>query len=574
VTQVLRVLIRPLVASALALTLCAPALASTSVSLEMPSGYGSYLAGQQALRDLSTGDAERYLHDATTVEWTNPLVVQQAFLAYLANGDMDRALAMANHLLELRPNNGFAKLVIAASELRDRRYRAVERQLNGVSTADIAGITGAVLRAWAFVGDGRPDDAFADLDKVGKGGLSDFLLFHRALMADVAGDSAEAIDLAGKAYRANPTAPRAVEAYARMLGNAGRFDEALGVIDKFDAIGLGDAVVDQVRKDLAAHQRPGLYAANAQSGAAELFHGIAVALARDGNPDLAISLLQVGFYLDPHDQVIPLLIGQLLDASDQHAAANAYYTNIPTSSPLRLTAMIRVAQNYNAMDNRPEAIRQLTNIVNTNPTDLDALTVLGDLMRADKQYDQAAKYYSQAVNVDKGESTADWVLYYERGIAYERGNQWDNAQADFLKALQLSPEQPQVLNYLGYTWVDKGQNLDKALDMIQRAVKATPTDGFIVDSLGWAFYKLGRDDDAVHTLEQAVQLKPNDPQINDHLGDAYWKVGRKLEAHFQWNVAASLNPDPTLKAEITKKQAGGLEPATASAGPAPQTAIQ
>ena len=161
------------------------------------------------------------------------------------------------------------------------------------------------------------------------------------------------------------------------------------------------------------------------------------------------------------------------------------------------------------------------------------------------------------------------MLYYERGIAYERGNHWDKAQPDFLKALALNPDQPQVLNYLGYTWVDKGENLQQALEMIQKAVKATPTDGYIVDSLGWAFYKLGRFNDAVDTLEQAVQLRPNDPQINDHLGDAYWKAGRKLEAHFQWNVAAALDTDGTLKAAIAKKQANGLDGATASTDPAP-----
>jgi Flp pilus assembly protein TadD len=326
-------------------------------------------------------------------------------------------------------------------------------------------------------------------------------------------------------------------------------------------------LIDSVKKALDAHQRPGLYAANVQSGAAEAFHGIAVALARDGNTDLALGVLQLALYLDPHNDIVSLLIGQLLDDGNQHAAANAYYANIAASSPMHLTALVRIAQNYDAMGNRPEAITQLSQIVKDNPGDLDGLTVLAEMLRADKQYAQAATVYSQAIDIDKGAHLGDWVLYYERGIAYERGNQWDKAQPDFLKALDLDPDEPQVLNYLGYTWVDKGENLDQALDMIQKAVKATPTDGFIVDSLGWAFFKLGRFADAVTTLEQAVQLKPNDPQINDHLGDAYWKAGRKLEAHFQWNIAASLDTDGTLKSTLAKKQADGLDSATASAAP-------
>ena len=547
-----------------------PAYASTP-ALPDNSGYGSYLAGQEALRNLSTSDAARYMRDATEVDWNNPAVVQQAFLAYLANGDVDRAVGISSHLLDLKPDFSLAKLVTATGELKDRRYRAVDKQLANATADDFAGIGSNILRAWALIGEHRPSDAFALLDKIGGNGLNDFLLFHRALMADLADDSADAISLDGKAYQASPTSPRVVEAYARMLGNAGRFDDAKAIIDKFNQQGLGDPAVDVVAKAIAAHQRPGQYSSTVQAGAAQMFHGLAIALARDGNNDLALSLLQLGLYLDPHNDVIPLLIGQLLDNANQHAAANQYYSNIPLSSPMHLVASVRVAQNYDSMGNRPEAIKQLGSIVAANPTDRDAITALAELYRVDKQYDQAAKLYTQAIDLDPGDRPGDWVLYYERGISYERGKEWDKAQPDFLAALKLNPDQPQVLNYLGYTWVDRGENLDQALDMIQKAVKATPTDGFIVDSLGWAFYKLGRFTDAVNTLEQAVQLKPNDPQINDHLGDAYWKAGRKLEAHFQWNVAASLDTDGTLKAELTKKQADGLDAATASASPPAST---
>jgi tetratricopeptide (TPR) repeat protein len=578
VTKLLRLLTRPVLSAAvlsLALPcitlpgLVAPAFAAApGLPASGGDSFGSYLAGQQALRDLSTTDAARLLGDASNAEEDNPAVVQQAFLAFLADGDIEHAGVVAKHMLELKPDNGLAKLVLAATDLKDRRYKAVEKELADLTSNDFSGITGTILKAWALIGEGREDDAFSSLDRLSKGGLDDFLMFHRALMADVAGDSAAAINLAGKAYSASPTAPRSVELYARVLANAGRFDDSLAVIDKFDNSGLGDPVIDTIRKQITAHQRPGLYAPNAQAGAAETFHGIAVPLARDGNNGLAVGLLQVGFYLDPHNDVIPLLIGQLLDQAGQHAAANGFYANIPATSPMHVTAAVRIAQNYDSMGNRPEALNQLGKLADTNPGDIDTLTVYADTLRGDKQYDKAADIYSKALALDSGAHFGDWVLYYQRGIAYERGGHWDKAQPDFLKALDLNPDQPQVLNYLGYTWVDKGQNLDQALDMIQKAVKATPTDGFIVDSLGWAFYRLGRFDDAVKTLEQAVQFKPNDPQINDHLGDAYWKAGRKLEAHFQWNVAASLDPDADLKASLARKQASGLDSTTVSASAA------
>ena len=211
------------------------------------------------------------------------------------------------------------------------------------------------------------------------------------------------------------------------------------------------------------------------------------------------------------------------------------------------------------MGNRTEAIRQLGNIITTNPNDIDAISVMGDLLRSDKQYQAAADAYTKALAVTGGASPADWRFYYVRGIAYERSDKFPLAEKDFLHALDLNPNQPQVLNYLGYSWVDKGMNLNKALDLIQKAVAASPNDGYIIDSLGWAYYRLGRYPDAVTQLEQAATLRPNDPEINDHLGDAYWKVGRKLEAKFQWNVAYSMDTEGNVKARVAPKLKGGLD---------------
>lgn len=573
-TSLLRLALSPFAPAVAVLVLCVPALASTAQPEPM-SSYGSYLAGQEAMRDLSTSEAARFLHDATVGEWNNPQVVTRSFLADLADGDIDRAITLAPHLLDLRPDFTLARFVIATGELKARRYEAVERDLANLPADDFAGIGGNVLKAWALVGENHYGDATAVLDKIANSGLNDFLVFHRALLADVAGQSNDAISLAGKAYQSSPNGSRIVEAYVRILGDAGRFDDALAVLDKFDSQGLGDPILDQLRGELKDHQHPAMFAPSVQSGAAKMMHGMAVALVRDGSTDLALALLQLGLYLDPHDEVIALLVGQLLDGADQHAAANRYYASVPASSPLHVTAAVRIAQNFSALDNRPEAIKQLTALVAANPSSLDALTVLGDQQRAQKQYDQAAKSYSQALALNDADRPGNWVLYYERGIAYERGGKWPEAQPDFLKALQLNPDQPQVLNYLGYTWVDKGENLDEALTMIEKAVKGAPNDGFIVDSLGWAFYKLNRFDDAVKTLEQAVQLKPNDPQINDHLGDAYWRDGRKLEAHFQWNIASTLDTDGSLKDELAKKRADGLDapgPTASAVTPAAGTA--
>jgi tetratricopeptide (TPR) repeat protein len=519
---------------------------------------GSYMAGQQALQDLRTDEATRYFSQAAQADWDNPVMVERAFIALAADGQIGQAAATAKHLLELDPVNELAELIVATEALKERRYAAADRMLGAIGQDSFTGITAGILQAWALVGDNRKAEAGALLDRLGRTGLEDFLVFHRALMAEAAGDTAEAITLAGQAFEREPYVARIAEVYARILANAGRFEEALDVIGAFEGQGLSHPVVTIVKEQVEAGQRPGIFAANVQVGAAEMFHGIGVALSRDGSLDLALVFLRMGLYLDPSADVIALAVGQLLDSAGQHEAASTIYEAVPATSPMKPTAVVRVAQNLDAKDDRSEALRRLNNIVASRPGDLDAVSVLGDLLRYDEQYSKAAEAYTKALELTGGESPADWRFYYVRGIAYERDKQWPKAESDFLKALELNPDQPAVLNYLGYSWIDQDMNLEPALEMIEKAVEAQPQDGYIVDSLGWAFYKLDRIDEAVKTLERAVLLRPNDAEINDHLGDAYWKAGRELEARFQWNVAASVDEEGNVKERTALKLADGL----------------
>jgi tetratricopeptide (TPR) repeat protein len=519
---------------------------------------GAYMAGQQALQDLKTDEAARYFFQAAQAEWDNPVLVERAFIAFAADGQIGQAASTAKHLLELDPANELAELVVATEALKERRYDAAESMLGTIGQDSFTGITAGILRAWALVGDNRKPEADAMLDDLGQTGLEDFLIFHRALMAEAAGETDEAIKLAGQAFATEPFVARIVEVYARILGNAGRFDEARDVIAEFENQGLSHPVVTIVKEQIEAGQRPGIFAANVQVGAAEMFHGIGVALSRDGSLDLSLVFLRMGLYLDPSADVISLALGQLLDTAGQHEAANRIYDAVPATSAMKPTAIVRIAQNLDALGDREEALRRLGNIVATQPDDLDAVSVLGDMLRYDEQYLPAIDAYTKALALTGGESPSDWRFYYVRGIAYERAKDWPKAEADFLKALELNPDQPAVLNYLGYSWIDQDMNLEPALEMIEKAVEAQPQDGYIVDSLGWAFYKLGRVDEAVATLEQAVLLRPNDAEINDHLGDAYWKAGRKLEAKFQWNVAASVDEVGNVKERVAPKLAEGL----------------
>ena len=565
-TKLFNRLVRPAVLALALGSLAAPVMAqpkAPQAALDMlrminPSVTGSYLAGQQALQELRTEEAARYFMQAAQADWDNPILVERAFIGFAADGQIGQAASTAKHLLELDPSNELAELVVATEALKERRYPAAGAMLSNIGEDSFTAITGGILHAWALVGENKSEEAGKILDTLGQGGLEDFLLFHRALMAEAAGDTDKAIELAGQAFDSEPNVARVVEVYARILANAGEFDQAKAAIAQFENLGLSHPVVSIVKKTIEAGQKPGVFASNVQVGAAEMYHGIGVALSRDGGKDLSIVFLRLGLYLDPSADVIALALGQLLDQAGQNAAANVIYDGVPATSPMKPTAVVRIAQNLDTMGDRPEALRRLGNIVATRPDDLDAVSVLGDLLRYDEQYVKAADAYTKALAISGGKSPADWRFYYVRGIAYERAKEWPKAEADFLEALALNPDQPQVLNYLGYSWIDQDMNYDKALEMIEKAVEAVPQDGYIVDSLGWAFYELGRVDEAVATLEQAVQLLPNDPEINDHLGDAYWKAGRQLEAKFQWKIAASVDTVGNVKERTIPKLADGL----------------
>ncbi len=528
-----------------------------SVQFRFPSPSGSFLAGQFAFQGLSTADAASALVEAAQSQWDNPSVVERAFAALVADGRVDEAESLAKHMLELAPNNSLAKLVVATVALKERRYTSVIKTLDDVGMSDFVDISASVVKAWARVGRSEIDLAFQELDVVSNGSLQNFFVFHKALMADIAGHP-QATQFAKTAYENDPFLGRIVELYARILGNSGRASDAIDVLDEFESQGLTHPSVDFLRAEINAGRLPGKFATSIPAAAAEIYQGIGVALGRDGATDVALVFMRLGLYLNPEADTIALTVAQLFETAGRFEAANEIYAQIKEDSLYKPGANVSLAQNIDALGDRPQAIRRLKNMVAIQPQNIGAITALGDLLRVDEQFDESARYYSMAIDLVDGNRPRDWRYFYLRGIAHEQRKAWDDAEADFLHALELNPTQPQVLNYLGYSWVDKGINLERALGMIEQAVRTNPGDGYIVDSLGWAIYKLERYDEAVQILEQAVILNPNDPEINDHLGDAYWRVGRENEATFQWNIALEMDTRGNVTGRVLPKLENGL----------------
>jgi len=262
--------------------------------------------------------------------------------------------------------------------------------------------------------------------------------------------------------------------------------------------------------------------------------------------------------LRPDDDATLYQLGDISAKFRQPEKAIFYYGLVPETSPYRRDAEMQRALNLADNDETDEAVAQLEKLLERDKTEMRTYLALGGVYAQSKNFAEAAKVYDAAIALIKTPERKDWPLFYQAGIAHERLKEWDKAEPNFKKALELYPNQPQVLNYLGYSWVDMGINLEEALDMIRKAVELRPQDGYIVDSLGWAYYKLDRIDEAVTELEKAVKLRPEDPTINDHLGDAYWRAGRQLEATFQWNHAIAGKPEPEELAKIEEKLKKGL----------------
>lgn len=218
-----------------------------------------------------------------------------------------------------------------------------------------------------------------------------------------------------------------------------------------------------------------------------------------------------------------------------------------------------------------ESIAVLRKMAKERPDDLSVASSLAEIYRREERYGDARTHYDRAISLVENAEAGHWPLFYARGVSLERLGKWKLAESDLLSALELKPDEPLVLNYLGYSWVDQGVNLEKALGMIERAVEQRPEDGYIVDSLGWALFRLGQFEEAAAWLEKAAELHPEDPTINDHLGDAYWRIGRKLEARFQWRHAVAMGPESRDIKRIRAKISGGIEAKSVGARRGPST---
>ncbi len=545
------------------------AQAPTPQELIHDSVSGSYLAARHAGLERDSATAAAYYRNVLKADPRNADLLGRAFLSVLADGDVEEAGKLADRLVQIDHTDRVARLVIGVRALKQKQYSAAKQNFSQSVRGPVTDLAAALLSAWALAGGGDTRGALDTLDRLaGPDWYGIFKDLHGGMILDIANNKKDAGKRLEHAYRVDPAAVRTVEAYGRFLSrNAGK-DDALKIYQAFDKAVPDHPLVVQEMKEVTASERLPPLVETPQGGAAEALYGIGASIGRRGGEDLALIYLQLALYLEPGHPMALLSLADLYEALKKPDLAIKVYDRISPSSPLKRNADIQVASDLDTLDRTDEAKKRLEPLIAEHPKDTEAILALGNILRARKQFAECADVYAKAIaNLARPEK-ANWVMFYFRGICYERSKQWPKAEADLKQALALFPDQPLVLNYLGYSWIDQGTKLDEGMNMIRRAVEQRPDDGYIVDSLGWAYFRIGNYDEAVKNLERAVELKPDDPTINDHLGDAYWHVGRVLEAHFQWSHAKDLNPEPEDLPKIEQKLKEGLPDDTSSAADA------
>jgi tetratricopeptide (TPR) repeat protein len=548
-------------ASLVSLTVNVPVSDAASIEPSL-SPIGNYLVGRHAESERDLSVAADFLKAVLDQSPGTPDLLRRTFVLLVMVGRIKEALPMAKQLQKTRPQDTITNLVLATNEFKNKNLNAVTKRLRSMSNTGLSGLSTPILLGWALTAQKKIDEGLAALKALEKEKAS--LALHdlyKGLILDFAGRTLEA----QKAYedlikRQGMLSFRQTQLIGNFYERSSNIKAATRLYDQYQEQNPDTSLLYVARARLRLKVTPKPLIASATDGVAEVLFWIANSLRRQHAQETKLLLAQLALHIKPNYPIMRILTGEILEADQRFEDANFQFNNIPESSTFKQTAQMRIAANYHDMGRTNEAIAIARGVAKSRPYDPKPHHAVGDYLRSTEYYKEAIPEYDEAIRRAGALKSTHWRLFYKRGIVLERVKAFKESEADFLKALELQPDQPFVLNYLGYSWIEQGRNLSKAQDMIRKAVNLRPNDGYIIDSLGWVYYQIGNYDDAVAELERAVQYRPEDPVINDHLGDAYWQVGRKNEARFQWLHSLSLEPDKEVEKRVRGKLKNGLKP--------------
>lgn len=512
--------------------------------------YAEFLVARFAMSDADPQTAATQFLRALAAHPDDPELRQQAFIACLIAGRSE-AVQIARDL----PDSQAALLLLGEVEIRAGHWAAAEQRFQALPRQGLTQLLQPLLVAWAQQGGGHTDAALATLRPLLEGArFRGVYALHAALIADMAGRTADASRLYHVAQvEFGGSNLRLAQILASWEARRGHPEEARRTLS---------AMVGQTPEMKIA--LPGLVAAaatppvrNAAEGISEAYLALAATLRQQNANDFAMVLLRLALDLRPDFTAARIVAADILEGEQHYEIALQILTPVSGSDPLIPVIRLQRAVLAEQLGHSDEAMQALQAIARDYPDSPLPAMREGDLLRAKQRFPEAVAAYTRAIDRIKAPGPNDWLVYYDRGMSYDRAHQWPKAEADFRHALSLSPDQPYVLNYLGYSWADMNQHLSEARAMIDKAAQRRPNDGAIVDSQGWAMLRQGQTAEAVKTLERAVELDPEDPQINGHLGDAYWAAGRRLEATYQWRRALTFHPEPDDAAKLEAKLQNG-----------------
>lgn len=557
----------PFARAALILALVACPLYSTADARgderqsEVRPSFGGYIAGRIARGQHDTEAAAVFFRRALSRDPSNEALLEQALLMDLTEGRVEETVEMAQRLLAVHQTHRVAGLVLGVDAAKRADYADAGEKFKRAAVSLVGEVTSTLAGAWTRYAQGDVDGALGQLDGLKQADWAQYYLrFHKALISDLAGRHQEAGRLYERAFRSEQRLVRLTLAYAQHAAARGDRKLARSIIADHTrrTAGTIHPYITALSESINDGDKVPLLITSPREGLAEVFFGLGEALSSEGGIGFGTVYLQLALHLEPSSPFALAALASVYETTKRYEGAIKTYERIPEGTPIQGSIKVRKALLLNQLDRLGEAKVLLERMADESDTDIRALDALGNIMRARKNYDEAINYYDRVIDRIGTPSNAHWTFFFARGTSYERAKNWPKAEADLQKALKLSPEQPSVLNYLGYSWVDQNKNLRTGMEHIRKAVRLRPDDGHIVDSLGWAHFRLGNFKEAVRYLERAVELMPQDPILNDHLGDALWRVGRRREARFQWNQALTLNPEPEDIDKIKSKLTEGL----------------
>ncbi len=506
---------------------------------------GSYLAARSAMMANDYEEAAQQFTRALIRDSRNPLLIESALTSYVALGDLERGVPLARRLIETGTSSQVSSLVLAGDAAKRGNWDGLLEDMDAGMT--IGPLFDSLLGAWAELGAGRMSDALASFDAItGNQGVQAFGLYHKALALGSVGDFEGAAEIfAGERGTTIRLTQRGIAAYVQVLSQLEQPQVALDLIEATYG-NNPPPQLEAMRVAIEADETLAFEAVRTPvDGVAEIYHSIGSALRGEAQDAYTLLYMRMALTIRPDHIDALLASAELLEGLGQYDLATEVYDTVPRTSPAYHAAELGRAAALRRSDRTDAAIEVLKQLTESHGDNPNVHVALADVLRQTDNFEESIPVYTRALEMIGEPQEEHWIVYFARGISHERTDQWDAAEADFRSALELRPEQPQVLNYLGYSMLEMKRDLDEALELIERAVEQRPDSGYIVDSLGWGLYRLGRYQEAVGHMERAVELLPIDPIVNDHLGDVYWAVGREREAEFQWHRALSFITDET-----------------------------